>query len=88
MAAGVAIMFPLSFMMGVPFPKAMEKIKSDISDEYATLMYSISGASGTIATTVALLINVTYGLSITFVTGMAAYVIGAIFLFIILFGKN
>ncbi|HRS63656.1 MAG TPA: hypothetical protein P5554_10750 [Spirochaetota bacterium] len=88
MAAGVAIMFPLYFMMGIPFPKAMEKIKSDISDEYATLMYSISGASGTIATTVALLINVTYGLSMTFITGMAAYVIGAIFLFIILFGKN
>jgi hypothetical protein len=30
MAAGVALMIPLSFMMGIPFPKAMEKIKKEI----------------------------------------------------------
>jgi len=81
--AVLALMFPLSFMMGVPFPKAMEQIKKDVSAEYATLMYAISGAAGTLATTTALYINVSFGFSFTFAAGMAAYTIGAVFLFFI-----
>jgi MFS family permease len=87
MAAGVGIMFPLSLLMGMPFPKAMERIKKEISNEYATLMYAISGAAGTIATTTALLLNVTYGFSFTFIVGMIAYIIAALLLLTILRGE-
>jgi len=87
-AAGIVLMIPLSLMMGIPFPKAMEKIKREISNEYATLMYSISGAAGTIAATLALLLNVSYGFSFTFVTGMAAYITGAVLLIFILRGES
>ncbi len=88
MVTGAALMIPLSFLMGVPFPKAMEKIKKDISNEYATLMYAISGAAGTVATTTALFLNVSYGFSFTFVTGMAAYLAGAALLLLILRGDR
>jgi hypothetical protein len=88
MAAGVALMIPLSVMMGIPFPKAMEKIKKEISNEYATLMYAISGAAGTFATTLALFLNVSYGFSFTFIVGMAAYLIGALLLMFILRGEK
>ncbi len=88
MAAGVALMVPLSLLMGIPFPKAMEKIKMKISNEYATLMYAISGAAGTVATTFALFLNVSYGLSFTFITGMAAYLAGAMLLLFILRAEN
>ncbi|HPJ33755.1 MAG TPA: hypothetical protein PK358_02895 [Spirochaetota bacterium] len=88
LAAGVAVMVPLSVMMGIPFPKAMEKIKKDISREYATLMYAISGAAGTIATTLALFLNVSYGFSFTFIIGMAAYITGAALLMVILRGSD
>ena len=84
MAAGVGLMFPLSLLMGIPFPKAMEKIKREISDEYATLMYAVSGAAGSIAAVVALLLNTTYGFSFTFICGMCAYFIGAMILLFIL----
>jgi hypothetical protein len=88
MAAGVALMIPLSVMMGIPFPKAMEKIKKEISNEYATLMYAISGAAGTFATTLALFLNVSYGFSFTFIVGMAAYLTGALLLMFILRGEK
>jgi len=88
MSAGVALMIPLSFMMGIPFPKAMEKIKKEISNEYATLMYSISGAAGTIATILALFLNVSYGFSFTFIIGMASYLAGAFLLMLILRGEK
>ncbi len=88
MIAGVALMIPLSFMMGIPFPKAMEKIKKEISNEYATLMYAISGAAGTVATTLALFLNVSYGFSFTFIIGMTAYLIGALLLMFILRGEK
>ena len=84
MAAGVGLMFPLSLLMGIPFPKAMEKIKREISDEYATLMYAVSGAAGSIAAVAALLLNTTYGFSFTFVCGMCAYFIGALILLFML----
>jgi len=88
MGAGVALMIPLSLMMGIPFPKAMEKIKKEISNEYATLMYAISGAAGTVATTLALFLNVSYGFSFTFIVGMAAYLVGAFLLLFILRGEK
>lgn len=88
LGAGVMLMVPLSILMGIPFPKAMEKIKQDISREYATLMYAISGAAGTVATTMALFLNVTYGFSFTFMIGMCAYVTGALLLLIILKGER
>ncbi len=88
LAAGVALMVPLSVMMGIPFPKAMEKIKKDITREYATLMYAISGAAGTIATTLALFLNVSYGFSFTFLIGMCAYITGALLLLVILRGED
>ena len=88
MAAGVGLMIPLSMMMGIPFPKAMEKIKKEISNEYATLMYAISGAAGTVATTLALFLNVSYGFSFTFIVGMGAYIIGAALLLFILRGEK
>jgi hypothetical protein len=81
-------MIPLSVMMGIPFPKAMEKIKKDITREYATLMYAISGAAGTIATTAALFFNVSYGFSFTFLIGMCAYIVGAFLLLVILKGEK
>jgi hypothetical protein len=80
----VVIMIPVSFLMGVPFPGAMERIKKDISGEYATLMYAISGAAGTIAAAGAIYLNVAYGFLFTFYIGMASYTIGALLLIFIL----
>ncbi len=78
-----AMIFPLAFLMGLPFPHALEQIKQDISDEYATLMFGINGALMTVATILTILVNVTYGLNTSFAIGFAAYA-AALGLFIII----
>jgi spermidine synthase len=80
----VIIMIPVSFLMGVPFPGAMERIKKDITREYATLMYAISGAAGTIAAAAAIYFNAACGFLFTFYIGMASYASGAFLLLFIL----
>ncbi len=77
------LIFPLAFLMGMPFPHALEQIKKDISDEYATLMFGINGALGTLAVTSSLLLNVTYGMNTTMMIGFITYV-AALGLFIII----
>ena len=84
----VIMMIPISFLMGVPFPRAMEKIKRDISREYATLMYAISGGAGAVAAVSAIYFNISYGFLFTFSLGMAAYAAGALLLVLILKGEK
>jgi len=76
-----ALIFPLAFFMGMPFPHALEQIKKDISNEYATLMFGVNGALSTLGVTSAFLLNVTYGMSTTMLTGFATY-LAALVLFI------
>jgi len=78
-----ALIFPLAFLMGMPFPHAMEQVKQDVSDEYATLMFGVNCILSTVAVTLSLLLNVTYGMSTTLMLGVATYV-AAILLFVII----
>lgn len=77
------LIFPLAFLMGIPFPHAMEQVKQDVSDEYATLMFGVNGILSTVAVSLSLLLNVTYGMSTTLMIGFATYV-AAILLFMII----
>lgn len=78
-----AMIFPLAFLMGIPFPHALEQIKQDISDEYATLMFGVNGALMTVAAVLTILVNVTYGLNTTFAIGFATYA-AALGLFVVI----
>jgi len=77
------LIFPLAFLMGIPFPHAMEQVKKDVSDEYATLMFGVNCILSTIAVSFSLLFNVTYGMSTTLMIGFITYV-AAILLFIVI----
>ncbi len=77
------LIFPLAFFMGMPFPHALEQIKKDISNEYATLMFGVNGALATIGVSLSYLLNVTYGMSTTLLLGFATY-LAALVLFIII----
>jgi hypothetical protein len=61
----------------------MEQVKQDVSDEYATLMFGVNGILSTVAVSLSLLLNVTYGMSTTLMIGFATYV-AAILLFMII----
>jgi len=77
------LIFPLGFLMGMPFPHGLEQIKKDISDEYATLMFGINGALSTVAVTLSLFFNVKYGMHATMMIGFVTY-IAALGLFIVI----
>lgn len=77
------LIFPLAFLMGIPFPHAMEQIKKDMSDEYATLMYGVNGVLATVGASISIFFNVTHGMNYTLIVGFATYV-AAIILFILI----
>ena len=70
------LLFPLTFLMGLPFPHALEYIKKEKAEEYGTLMFGISGAFSTIGATLSILTSVNYGFQMTFFIGLIAYSIG------------
>ncbi len=78
-----ALIFPLAFLMGIPFPHALEQIKKDISNEYATLMFGINGALSTVAATYSLYLNVSKGMSFSMMLGFFTY-LAALGLFIVI----
>ena len=78
-----ALILPLAFFMGMPFPHALEQIKEDISNEYATLMFGVNGALSTLGVSLSYLLNVTYGMSTTLLMGFATY-LAALLLFMVI----
>ena len=77
------LIFPLAFLMGIPFPHAMEQVKQDVSNEYATLMFGVNGVLATVGVSLSIFLNVTYGMSYTLMLGFFTYV-AAILLFIVI----
>jgi len=77
------LIFPLAFLMGIPFPHAMEQVKQDVSNEYATLMFGVNGVLATVGVSLSIFLNVSYGMNYTLMLGFATYV-AAILLFIVI----
>jgi|GEM_PF-365191 len=76
LAVSAALIFPISFLMGIPFPNAIEVIKKKASPEYASLLFGVSGAFATLGSTSSLFISVTYGFNASFMVGMICYALG------------
>jgi len=77
------LIFPLAFLMGMPFPHAMEQVKQDVSPEYATLMFGVNGVLATVAVSLSIFLNVSYGMNYTLMIGFVTYV-AAILLFMVI----
>ncbi|MCL1833741.1 MAG: hypothetical protein FWG49_04485 [Leptospirales bacterium] len=77
------LIFPLAFLMGIPFPHALEQIKQDVSNEYASLMFGLNGVFGTVAVSLSILLNITYGMQFSLMLGFFTY-LAAILLFILI----
>jgi hypothetical protein len=75
---------PLTFLMGIPFPNALEIVKRNTSAEYASLLFGISGAFSTIGSAASLFISVSYGFSMTFLVGAGCYAAGLVLFLLIL----
>ena len=70
----VAIIFPLGFFMGMPFPFGMKKAASR-SSSLAPWLWGINGATSVCASVLAIAIAISSSISIAFWTGLCCYVL-------------
>lgn len=83
MVISALMLLPISVLMGMPFPNAVERVKQGTSAEYGTLMFGVNGAFSTVGATASLLISVTHGFTVSFMVGVIGYVV-ALGLFIVI----
>jgi hypothetical protein len=76
LVASALLIFPISFLMGIPFPNALDVIKKKASPEYGSLLFGISGTFATLGSACSMLFSVTWGFNMTFVIGMICYAAG------------
>ena len=76
-AAALLLLLPCGFFMGMPFPLAM-RIGSRNSASLTPWFWAINGATSVTATVVAVLISSTWGISVAWWMGVAAYFVTTI----------
>jgi hypothetical protein len=76
--ASALLIFPLMFLIGLPFPNLLEAIKEKTSAEYGVLLFGVSGAFSTLGVVFTMYNNIASGYSSTFYIGAAFYFIGLI----------
>jgi hypothetical protein len=85
LVASAVILLPLTFLMGMPFPAALETVKANSSPAFTALLFGISGGASTVASAVALYVNVTSGFTASFTLGAVLYAAGCAFFLLLLF---
>lgn len=69
---------PLSFLMGIPFPHVLERVRQKASPEFAALIYGVNGAFATVGSASTLMLSVTFGLQKTMLIGIICYACASI----------
>jgi hypothetical protein len=76
----VALIGPLGFAMGVPFPYGLRVAKQTLGQAHAGLFFGINGAIAALATPLSVVCSMTYGFDSTLLLGGAAYLACALLL--------
>jgi len=89
MLISIILLFPLTFLMGIPFPTALERVKEHTTPEFGPLMFGISGVFSTLGSTTSILMTVSNGFIFSFTIGFISYLIGiGLFYLIILLTRK
>jgi MFS family permease len=75
--ASIAIVFPLGFFMGMCFPIGMELAGKGAS-KLTPWLWAVNGATSVCASVMAVAIAMTFGISATFWTGAACYILASV----------
>jgi hypothetical protein len=73
------IILPLSFLMGIPFPNALELIKTKTSPDFASLLFGVNGLASTLGSAMAFLFNASRGYQFSFTAGTLCYLAATAF---------
>lgn len=69
------LMLPLGFLMGIPFPSAIELLKLNNLEKYIPWMYGINGVMSVAGSVLAVILSMICGFSPTFFVGLSLYLI-------------
>jgi hypothetical protein len=75
-AVALALLCPLGVVMGMPFPLGMRRA-DELSPAVSPWLWGINGAASVCASVVAVVIALSVGISASYWTGMACYVVAA-----------
>ena len=75
------MMVPFGFLLGIPFPSAIQLLKETHLEEYIPWMYGINGTMSVLGSVIAVVLSMLYGFTMSFFVGLSLYLI--IFLFLI-----
>ena len=85
----ILLIAPGAYVMGFPFPFAMDLAKRELSESHAGLFFAINGAAGAVATPLTLIWSMEHGFRSTALLGGGAYLGCALLLAPLLFtGKS
>jgi len=73
-AISIGLLFPIGFLMGMPFPTAMRLIKS-YSPTYIPWMWAINGAFSVLGAVLSVVLGIVYGASYAMTLGVLIYFI-------------
>jgi len=75
------VLAPLGFLMGMPFPSGVRRLANDRrqSDHSIEWAWAINGGASVLGSVLAMVIALEFGLTMTLVSGAAAYLLALVF---------
>jgi hypothetical protein len=77
-AASVAILFPIGFLMGMPFPLGLRAATAGGARDLTPWLWGVNGAMGVFASVLAIAVALSAGITTSFWVGFAAYGVAAL----------
>jgi hypothetical protein len=69
------LILPFGFLLGIPFPTGIQILKQNKMEKYIPWMYGVNGILTVLGSISAVILSMTFGFSITFLTGLSIYFI-------------
>ena len=75
------MMVPFGFLLGIPFPSAIQLLKQEHLEKYIPWMYGINGTMAVLGSVTAVILAMVFGFTVSFYVGPSLYFV--IFLFLV-----
>ncbi len=75
------MMIPFGFLLGIPFPTAIQMLKQKQIEKYIPWMYGVNGTMSILGSVIAVILSMILGFTLSFFAGLSLYLV--IFLFLV-----
>ncbi|HOV24714.1 MAG TPA: hypothetical protein PL107_10720, partial [Candidatus Marinimicrobia bacterium] len=72
---GFVLLLPCGFLLGIPFPSALELLKLSNQEKYIPWMYGVNGSMSVLGSVLAVILSMVCGYTLTFYIGLSFYFI-------------